>query len=174
HLPAVYEISEGGLLSTLTGSDSIVGSTGEPLPSFNDMALEWYDDVDNLDRWVVADGPDEWPRIESIEGRPDVAVAVSGEVTDIAVENHRISFTTDAIGVPHLVKVSYFPNWTADGADGPWRATPSLMVVVPTAEDVVLTFEDTWAETGGFILSIAGVVALLVVGLAMRRNDSDS
>ncbi|MCH8984089.1 MAG: hypothetical protein IH943_08355 [Acidobacteria bacterium] len=175
HLPAVYEISERGLLGTLTGNDTIGGSNGEPLPSFNDMALEWYDDVDNLHRWVVADGPEEWPRIESIEGRPDVAVAVRGEVTDIAVENHRISFTTDAIGVPHLVKVSYFPNWTADGADGPWRATPSLMVVVPTAEDVVLTFEDTWAETGGFVLSIAGVVALLVVGLALRRrNDSDS
>jgi hypothetical protein len=72
-----------------------------------------------------------------------------------------------AVGVPHLVKVSYFPNWTARGADGPWRATPSLMVVVPTSENVVLEFKDTWAENGGKIASALGVLILvgaLVVG----------
>ncbi len=39
---------------------------------------------------------------------------------------------------PVLVKVSYFPNWHASGADGPWRVTPNLMVVVPTSHDVTL------------------------------------
>jgi hypothetical protein len=126
------------------------------------MALDWYDDVDNLDRWVVADGPEDWPRIETLEQRPTVQLDVpDGAVSDVVVENHRISFTTTAVGIPHLVKVSYFPNWTAQGADGPWRATPSLMVVVPTAEDVVLEFEDTWAENGGKIATLVGVVVLL-------------
>jgi hypothetical protein len=123
---------------------------------------DWYDDVDNLDRWVVADGPDDWPRIESLEERPTVQLDVPADaVSDIVIENHRISFNTTAVGIPHLVKVSYFPNWTARGADGPWRATPSLMVVVPTAEDVVLEFEDTWAENGGKIATLVGVVVLL-------------
>ena len=47
----------------------------------------------------------------------------------------RISFRTDAIGVPHLVKVSYFPNWQATGAEGPYHAGPSFMMVVPTESD---------------------------------------
>ena len=161
-LPAVYEVPERNVFASLTGAPTVTASDGRELPSFFDMALDWYDDVDNLDRWVVADGPEDWPRIETLEQRPTVQLDVpDGAVSDVVVENHRISFTTTAVGIPHLVKVSYFPNWTAQGADGPWRATPSLMVVVPTAEDVVLEFEDTWAENGGKIATLVGVVVLL-------------
>ena len=173
--PAVYETPGRSLLGSLTGASTVVGSDGERLPSFHDMALDWYVDMDNLDRWVVAEGPDEWPRIESLEERPDDALAVPEDaVSDIVIENHRIEFTTKAVGVPHLVKISYFPNWTAEGADGPWRATPSLMVVVPTAEHVVLTFEDTWVETYGKALSVAGLAGLVVAWLVARRRSKDS
>jgi len=96
-------------------------------------------------------------------------------VSDIVVDDHRISFTTEAIGVPHLIKISYFPNWTASGAEGPWRASPSLMVVVPTDNDVVIEFQDTWAETGGKILTLGGLASLILVGVAIgrRRQVSD-
>jgi hypothetical protein len=86
------------------------------------------------------------------------------------LEDHRISFTTEAVGVPHLIKVSYFPNWTAIGAEGPWRASPSLMVVVPTQEDVVIEFQDTWAESGGKILTFGGVGSLLAIGFVTYRR----
>ena len=83
----------------------------------------------------------------------------------------RISFSTKAVGVPHLVKVSYFPNWRATGAEGPWRASPSLMVVVPTEEEVVLEFRDTWPESLGKVLSLGGVVTLVAVVIVARRPD---
>lgn len=172
HLPAVYEVPDGSLFGSLTGSGSVTGTDGEPLPSFHDMALEWYEDIDEMDRWVVADGPAEWPRIESIEERPDTEIDVPEDpVSNIVVEDHRISFTTEAVGVPHVVKISYFPNWTATGADGPWRAAPSLMVVVPTGNEVVIEFEDTWAESSGQILTIVGGATLIIGGfVAWRRS----
>jgi hypothetical protein len=172
-LPSVYEVPEHGLLDSLTGSATVTGSDGQELPSFFDLALDWYEDIANIDRWVVTDGPAEWPRIESLDQRPTMALDTPADaVSDIEVDNHRISFTTAAVGVPHLIKVSYFPNWTAQGADGPWRATPSLMVVVPTSEQVVLEFQDTWAETGGKIGSLVGVVALIGVGVwGVRRRQ---
>jgi len=172
HLPAVYEVPDGSLFGSLTGSGSVTGTDGEPLPSFHDMALEWYEDIDEMGRWVVADGPAEWPRIESIEERPDTEIDVPEDpVSNIVVEDHRISFTTEAVGVPHVVKISYFPNWTATGADGPWRAAPSLMVVVPTGNEVVIEFEDTWAELSGQILTIVGGAALIISGfVAWRRS----
>jgi hypothetical protein len=72
-----------------------------------------------------------------------------------------------------LIKVSYFPNWTAEGAEGPWRATPSLMMVVPTSENVVLEFKDTWAETGGKIATALAVLALIGLGVwSARRRDT--
>ena len=175
HLPAVYDVPERSLLGSITGPAQPVGADGEELPSFHDMALEWYEDVDNIHRWVVADGPSEWPRIESIDERPNEALDVPADaVSNIVLEDHRISFTTTAVGVPHLVKVSYFPNWTADGADGPWRASPSLMVVVPTSNDVVIEFQDTWAESGGWILSLVGLGTLIFVGVRIwRRKRSE-
>lgn len=174
-VPSVYEVPERGLLAALVGSETVTGSDGQPLPSFHDMSLNWYEDVDRLDQWVVADGPDEWNRIETIDEREAVPTNVAdGAVSEIVVENHKISFHTEAVGVPHLVKVSYFPNWEAEGADGPWRATPSLMVVVPTQEDVVISFNDTWAESVGKILTLVGLVALfgfLIVGVLRRRSS---
>ena len=174
HLPAVYEVPDPSLFRSLTGSGSVTGRDGEPLPSFHDMALEWYEDIDEMDRWIVADGPAEWPRIESIGERPDTEIDVpQNPVSNIVLEDHRISFTTKAVGVPHVVKVSYFPNWKATGADGPWRATPSLMVVVPTDNDVVIEFQDTWAESSGQILTVIGLVGLIVGGfVAWRRTTS--
>jgi hypothetical protein len=176
-LPAVYEAPERSIFSSLTGSETVIGADGEALPSFHDMALEWYEDVEEMDRLVVAGGPDEWPRIESISNRPTVQLDVPAHaVSDIVIEDHRISFSTKAIGIPHVVKVSYFPNWTAQGADGPWRATPSLMVVVPTSSEVVIEFEDTWAEVGGKILSLGGVAVLIGGGFWMwsRRRAEDA
>jgi hypothetical protein len=169
-VPAVYDAPERGLLDSLIGTQSTIGSDGSPLPAFHDMALDWYDDIQGLDRLVVADGPDAWPRIERLEQRPTIPIVESGEVSNIVIEDHEISFTTTAVGIPHLVKVSYFPNWQADGADGPYRATPSLMVVVPTTTDVVIRFENTWVEKAGLALSVAGVVALVVVIVVGRRR----
>ncbi|MGH3649718.1 MAG: hypothetical protein ACRDU9_03340 [Acidimicrobiia bacterium] len=175
HLPAVYEAPQRGLLGSLMGAETVTGPDGETRPSFHDISLQWYDDIDNMHRWIVAGGPEDWPRIESLAGRPDVELNVPADaVSDIEIDDHRISFSTKALGVPHLVKVSYFPNWSATGAEGPWRASPSLMVVVPTENDVVLEFEDTWAETGGKILTLGGVGSLIAVGgvFQWRRRAS--
>jgi hypothetical protein len=171
-VPSVYEVPERGMLAALIGSETVTGADGEPLASFHDMALEWYDDVDNLDRWIVADGPESWQRIESLNEREAELTGVSeGAVTDVVVDDHLISFHTEAVGVPHLVKVSYFPNWEATGAKGPYRAAPSLMVVIPTEEDVVIEFNDTWAELSGKILSVAGILALIgVLGVVAFRS----
>ncbi|MFQ5524338.1 MAG: hypothetical protein ACE5F5_12325, partial [Acidimicrobiia bacterium] len=165
HLPAVYDAPERSVLDAFIGSTSATGLDGEPLPGFHDMALEWYEDIDDLDRIVVADGPEPWPRIQSIDERPDVPLAApDGAVTDIVLEDHRLSFRTEAVGLPHIIKISYFPNWTAVGAEGPWRATPSLMVVVPTQNEVVLEFRDTWAETVGKGMTLIGFLAVVGAG----------
>ena len=161
--PVVYEApsdsSFGRLLRFVGRFFSSSGAT--PRPTFQEMALDWYDDTALLDTWVVADGPDGWPRIHDVSDITDRPVSSTGTVSDVVVEDEFISFHTTAVGVPHLIKVSYFPNWKAEGADGPWRASPSLMVVVPTQPDVTLEFGRTWAEWGGLSLTALGVLALV-------------
>ncbi len=151
---------------------------------FFEAALSWYDDVDHLDQWFVTDGPDTWPRFDDTDAFYGATaeqsplsnpqpIAVSGQVSDVVLEDHRIAFRTTAIGVPHLIKVSHFPNWSATGAEGPYRAAPSLMIVVPTEENVELNFGYTWAEQLGFLLS--GVALLFFAGYAVvawRRRSA--
>jgi uncharacterized membrane protein len=60
-----------------------------------------------------------------------------------------------------LVKISYFPNWHASGANGPYRVTPNLMVVVPTSHDVTLTYGSSPADTLGLLATLIGLVALV-------------
>jgi hypothetical protein len=171
HAPAVYDVPDRGLFASLIGSETVTGPDGEPLPSFHDMALDWYEDIDNMHRMVTAGGPEDWPRIQTLEARPDTPLRPApGVVSDIVIEPHRISFTTEAVGLPHVVKISYFPNWRATGADGPWRATPSLMVVVPTDDQVVIEFVDTWAESIGKVLTVVGLGAVVVMTVLWKRR----
>jgi len=160
----------------LPDSDLVDVATVEPVVwagggDFLDPSLEWYDDVDNLDTWMVEEGPESWRRVETVEERlyGERPYATNGAVSDLVVEDHRISFTTTAVGVPHLVKVSYFPNWTVEGADGPYRAAPSVMVVVPTSEHVVLEFNNTSAENLGMAITIISIAGLATY--AYRRRS---
>ena len=62
-------------------------------------------------------------------------------VSDVDLQQQSLSFTVDEVGVPVLVKVSYFPNWQVSGAEGPYRAGANHMVVIPTQENVELTYD---------------------------------
>jgi len=63
-----------------------------------------------------------------------------GEVLEENIENEKITFKTTAIGIPHIIKISYFPNWKAVGADGPYAISPSFMMVIPRQENVTLYY----------------------------------
>lgn len=168
----IFRLPESSLIDVA----AYIPSVYEGDESFLDASLAWYDDFGNMDRWMVEDGPVDWPRIESVTDRLllDAPYDLTGvEVTDVRLDDHRISFTTNAIGVPHLIKVSYFPAWRVDGAEGPFRASPSLMVVVPTQEDVVLEFANGVPENAGMLLSSAMLLGLAGWGaLRIRRRRS--
>ena len=55
-----------------------------------------------------------------------------------------------------LVKVSYFPNWEVDGAEGPYRIAPNLMVVVPTEQEVRLHYGRSSSDLFFYVLTHGG------------------
>ena len=170
----IYEAPPTELVEVARYEPSVFqeGPDGE-LDFFN-FSLSWFETLNNADLWVVTDAPPEygWPTVSNPSLlRPTLLPAQDGTVKDIVVEDHRISFTTDAVGVPHLVKVSYFPNWKATGAEGPYLAAPSLMLVVPTDSEVVIEFDNTWAEWLGWTLTLIGLVALIVPGVRRRLSE---
>jgi hypothetical protein len=163
----------------LPEADRVDVATFEPVvwageAEFVDAALEWYDDVDNLDVWLVEDGPAEWRRVTSVDERLDFLTPYPGsgiaEITEF--EDMNVSFSTDALGIPHLVKVSYFPNWTVDGGEGVYRAAPSLMVVIPDSENVTLSFTNRWVENLGLAVTAVTLIGLgtyAIIGWRRRK-----
>jgi len=161
-----FQLPQSSLVDVATYQPAVWDGSG----AFYDATLDWFDDVDHLDRWLTETGPADWVRIDDVSNTARKPVTGSGAVSDVVLNDESISFHTTAIGVPHLIKVTYFPNWTAHGADGPYRAAPSLMVVVPTQEDVTLTFDNRWPETAGLWLTIAGIGAAIGLTVVARRR----
>ena len=92
-------------------------------------------------------------------------------VTHVKVGLQSISFHVSRVGVPMLVKISYYPRWHVSGATGPYRVSPNLMAVVPTSKDVSLVYGSTPSYTVGHVVSDVTVVAgLVVLVLAIRRR----
>tara|TARA_B100000929_G_scaffold40150_1_gene28729 strand:+ start:672 stop:3242 length:2571 start_codon:yes stop_codon:yes gene_type:complete len=115
-------------------------------------------------------GMNHWQHVD-LEGEPEKIGLPQVEVSGINVDTDRIEFKVDKTGVPVMVKTSYFPNWKAKGAEGPWRATPNLMVVVPTEKEVSLEYGRSPIEIVSILLTLAGLISLAFV--ARKPNSLD-
>jgi hypothetical protein len=129
-------------------------------------AVEWYLDPERWDVLLATSGPDDWPRVGADGEDPPQDAVEAVTVTDVEMDTDRISFSVDEVGTPVLVRTSYFPNWEASGAEGPYRVSPNLMVVVPTENDVTLTFGRTGIDWLALVMSLTGFA--LVGWLAVR------
>lgn len=157
----IFELPSTALVE-VNGTPPLVSDVGD----FQAAARTWFSRPAGFGRWLVADGPGAWPR-SSVDGSVEATQRPFGwtgdpdPVSDLAISDRDITFTTAAVGVPHLIKASWFPNWRAEGALGPYLAAPSWMVVIPNRESVHLRFRHGWAEWLGAFLSVVGVLGLV-------------
>lgn len=107
----------------------------------------------------------EWEPPE--EGRGDVppppgflgTVSRSVPLSKDSTPDH-LRFHAEALGRPHLIAVSYFPNWRVSGARHIYLAGPGYMVVYPEEHEVELRFERTGADKAGLGLTGIGLLVL--------------
>jgi hypothetical protein len=83
------------------------------------------------------------------------------EVSNVDVGRSSMSFDVSDVGSPVLVRTSYFPNWTADGADGPYRVSPNLMVVIPTDTHVALHYGRASVDVVSILLTLIGIAGVV-------------
>lgn len=140
---------------------------------WRDLAVKWYKTEEALDTPIVWDNGEEalqeYASItpEQVESPPEVPVETEGYVTNELLSNESLEFDTTAIGKPHWIKVSHFPNWHVEGADGPYLVSPSFMMVIPRQGHVVLTYGRTAANNWGQVLE--GLAWALLLGLTIWR-----
>ena len=166
----VYRISNSSLVQPLANQPVVWTGVTSGQSSWLGPAVLWYDQPG---RWSVvpaAAGPSAWERIPTGVTRPAVVPEPATVVSGVTQTDNSISFHVDRVGTPVEVKVSYFPNWQATGADGPWRVAPNLMVVVPTSHDVTLHYGKSPADTAGELISLVALVAAVVLAVTGRRT----
>ena len=180
----VFEVADGDVVSPLAHQPAVVTGVDDsqvewverPLDEsgrFGGPALRWFDDPTQWDVPLARSGPDGWQRVDVGES-PDAVPLDPVEVDDVVVEDERVSFTVDQVGVPVLVKMSYFPNWRVSGADGPYRVAPNFMVVVPHDTHVELTYGRTPVEYLSYALTLAGVAGLFLLARRPRFGFSSA
>jgi hypothetical protein len=131
--------------------------------------VAYYNDPDAYPALPAEDGPEDWPRAKTLD--PDQAEPVrQAEVSDIVVGTDSISFSVDEPGTPVVVKVSYFPNWEVEGADGPYRVGPNQMVVVPTGREVSLSYGRSAVDLLAMALTLLGAACVFLLWRTDRRE----
>jgi hypothetical protein len=186
----VYELNDLSLVEPLTVEPVVVKKrNGDIRERWLEIGTSYFQNSSEWNALPVADGPDSWQQVNAEvdlarqvgeEGGPgrQVDVVVPSApieqrnidpviISNVVKGNESISFTVDKIGTPVLVKVSYFPNWKVTGADKVYRAAPNMMVVVPTSENVTLTYKESMLDRSSYLLTLAGIV--LLVFMIRRR-----
>jgi hypothetical protein len=98
----------------------------------------------------------------------DVVDLPQVEVSNVDIGEQSVEFDVSEPGVPVLVRVSYFPNWTADGAEGPYRIGPNQMVVIPTDTHVRMEFARSRSDLFFYGLTVLGIALAI---FARFRGD---
>jgi hypothetical protein len=172
----VYKIKDSPLVTPL--HDDPVVENGLDVTSVANLdtpqgiALLWYQQKQYWSVPIAASGPPAWIRwplgylASPAHSRPVVPTTVSDIRHDKSYS--WISFDVGRLGSPVEVKIPYFPNWHATGAEGPYLVTPNLMVVIPTSHHVRLSYGTTSIDTIGKAATVAGIAAVL--GLNIRRS----
>lgn len=176
----VFEVAGSDLVQGLTVPPIVVSGLDETdVPDFDhtdrfqvgwvSQAVAHYNDPTGFQSLPAEDGPADWPRGVTLQSTTDQAITPA-TVSNVEVTTNRISFEVDEPGTPVVIKASFFPNWSVDGAEGPWRVGPNQMVVVPTDEQVTLSFGRSLVDLGGQALTLLGAVAVVgLVGLDRGR-----
>ena len=159
----IYLIHNSSLVTPLTETPDVLTGVGAAQKSWLPVSQRWYADPASWAQQMVAGGPASWAKAPGGVAPAQHSPLPPVKVSSIRSTVDQVSFHVSRVGVPVLVRVSYFPNWHATGATGPWRSEPNLMVVVPTSHNVTLTYGASGPDKLGMLLSLVGLVALGVL-----------
>jgi hypothetical protein len=176
-------------------NEAVMGHPDDAKERWLEVGTSW---LQNPNEWLAipaADGPDEWQRVpiaidfnrrigepDDRSRRVDVVVPSNAinvvsvepvQVSNVVQGRSSVSFSVDKVGTPVLVRTSYFPNWKAKGADGPFRIAPNMMVVVPTSNDVTLSFGWSFLDVLAYVITLGGIALLVRQWRADRRRFAD-
>jgi hypothetical protein len=165
----IYLVKNSPMVEGLAEVPNVVANVSGRVQWLN-ANVKWWLDSNLWPALAASSGPSSWPRAAHVTAMTHVALPTV-KVTHVLVGTQSISFHVSRIGVPVLVKISYFPRWRATGATGPYRVSPNLMAVVPTSRNVSLVYASSPANQWGDLLTqLTALAGLLTMWFVLRRR----
>lgn len=181
----VYRVANSDVVTPLAMQPVVAKiSANNPRERWLEVGTSWFQHPEVWTTPIADNGPNEWQRVDVAvdeskrEGEPksnnrrvDVVKPATAlvpvpldpvVVSNVDIGEESVKFSVDKIGVPVLVRVSYFPNWKVDGAKGPYRVAPNMMVVIPTSTNVSMHFGWNMRDYVAYLLSFAGIAWIVV------------
>jgi hypothetical protein len=166
----VYKIASSPMVQPLSTLPNIVANTTSRV-GWLQANTKWWLDPKLWGTVAATTGPSNWPNATSVETMDTHTSLPKVTVSEVKVGLQSISFHVSRIGVPVLVKISYFPRWHATGATGPYRVSPNLMVVIPTANDVSMVYGSTPLLTvSNYVSDLVALAGVVTLYLYIRRR----
>lgn len=163
----VYEVSGHARVAALAVSPRVSDAAGDAdiLKALEQWMIDFAASTDADFPLLVYGDPAAWDKAGTRYGEP-------ATVSNVRFDDEKVSFDVDRTGVPVVVRAGWSASWKADGAQGPYRAAPWSMVVVPTENHVELVFERPAGQAVGTWVSLLSAAALVAgcAGLALRRR----
>lgn len=181
----IFEHTENAIVTPLDMQPVVVNErSGDKRERWLEVGTSYFQHSDEWPALPVADGPDDWQRIDVVAdvsrrvgqpgdpGRrvdivqPSAATEIvpraiePATITNVEIGRESVSFSVDRVGVPVLVRVSYFPNWSAHGTADIVRAAPNMMVVIPRSNEVRMSYEPSRLDRASYLLTFGGIVIL--------------
>jgi uncharacterized membrane protein len=137
--------------------------------NWKSTSIEWFKNVGMLDVPIVFSQDESKFKIvvDDLSQLKKIPIDASCKIEE-SVKNEEILIRTSCLGVPLLIKVSYFPNWKVEGADGVYLASPAFMLIFPTQENVRLYYSKDVSDIAGELLSIVGLVLVCIYTLCPK------
>jgi hypothetical protein len=188
----IYVVQHSSVVEPLTVQPVVVkGRGGDQRERHLELGTSWFQNTAEWAAMPADSGPASWQRIDvkvdetrrqgkaPLEPGRRVDIVVPAEpikavtlpsitVSNVKIADQGVDFDVSQVGVPVLVKVSYFPNWQVDGASGIYRVAPNFMVVVPTSTHVHMHYDMSSLDKGSYALSVIGIGMLVWM---RRRGD---
>jgi hypothetical protein len=180
----VYEVESSDWVVPMMRQPVVVNEReGDQRERWLELGSSWFQHGEEWAATPVDDGPETWQRID-VEVDLDRRVGEPGDpsrnvdivtpvqeiktvelpevrISEFERKQDSVSFKVDKVGVPVLVRVSFFPNWKVDGAEGPYRAAPNMMVVIPTDNEVRLHYSSSMIDKVAYLLTLIGIVVVV-------------
>jgi len=131
--------------------------------NWKSFSYEWFKDMNIIDTPVIFSNDNlPYQKVRSLEEIKKIKINQKCKVWE-KIENEKISFDTNCIGIPHIISISYYPKWHVTGADKIYLVSPSFMLVIPEKEHVELIYKDNLIDRFSNLASLVGLFLIFYI-----------